>query len=507
MRSKNVAKNIISSLIKQLANLISGLILPRQIIMSFGSGVNGLVTSITQFLSYVVVMELGIEPVVKALLYKPIANKDKKEIEGILKSAQKFFDKVVCAFFIYLIILCFIYPQIVRREFSMIYTVSLLVIISISVFAEYFLGIVYKLYLESKQKTNIISNIQTITIVLNTIISVVLIKIGLDIQIVKLVSAFLFVIRQMVQSIYVKRKFGIVLGKNIKKIKIKNKFEGMAQHIATNVHENTGYVVLTVFTNTLEVSVYSVYMMIIKGIRSIIMSITNSFDASFGDMFAKGEKENLNRSFKAYEFFYFTIITIVYSCTMSLILSFVSIYTNGVTDANYYRPLFAYTIVVAELMWAIRLPYASLILSLGYFKETQKGAWVESILNILLSVVLINKLGMSAISVAVFIVMLMRTIEFIYHISNNILDRKKIYSYRWFLLIIFEFTLTFIINNFIINSSNITSYMAWAKYGVINFLINTIVVLVFNGFFYKEQMMMTKKTIRNLLVKNKRCEF
>lgn len=499
MRSKNVVKNVISSLIKQLANMVSGLILPRQIIITFGSQVNGLVTSITQFLSYIVVMELGIEPVVKALLYKPIANKAKDEIEKILKFAQNFFNKVIYCFLIYLIILCFIYPKIVKEEFSTLYTISLLIIISISVFAEYFLGIIYKLYLESKQKTSVISNIQTITILLNTMISVILIKIGCSIQIVKLVSAFLFVTRQIIQSIYVKKKYNLVLTKDVQELKIKNKFDGMAQHIATNVHENTGYVVLTLFTNTLEVSVYSIYIMVIKGIRSIIMSITNSFDAAFGDMFAKKEEKNLNRNFRVYEFFYFTIITIVYSCTMSLILSFVSVYTNGVTDTNYCRPLFAYGLVISELMWAVRLPYASLILSLGHFKETKKGAWIEAFFNVSISVVLISKLGMTAIAIATFVVMLFRTVEFICHLSSNVLDREKIYSYKWLFLILFEFTLIFIINNSIIAKANITSYMTWSKYGIIILLIDMILVLILNGIFHKKEMIMMIKTIRNLL--------
>ena len=57
MRSKKAIKNIISSLIQQIITIICGLVLPRAIIGTFGSSVNGLVSSITQFLAYITLLE------------------------------------------------------------------------------------------------------------------------------------------------------------------------------------------------------------------------------------------------------------------------------------------------------------------------------------------------------------------------------------------------------------------------------------------------------------------
>ena len=91
MRSKNVIRNIVSSLVLQVVVLISGFVVPKLIISSFGSDVNGLISSITQFLAYITLLESGIGPVVKASLYKPIAQKDNKTIKNILRSSEKFF--------------------------------------------------------------------------------------------------------------------------------------------------------------------------------------------------------------------------------------------------------------------------------------------------------------------------------------------------------------------------------------------------------------------------------
>ena len=146
MRSKKALKNIVVSLLQQLVTVITGLIVPRAIIGTFGSNVNGLISSISQFLGYITLLEAGIGPVIKSSLYKPIATRDKNQIEKILKSSQKFFRILSIIFIIYIIVLCFIYPLIVKEEFETTFTISLILIIAISTFAEYFFGMIYKLY-------------------------------------------------------------------------------------------------------------------------------------------------------------------------------------------------------------------------------------------------------------------------------------------------------------------------------------------------------------------------
>ena len=67
-------KNISSNLILQLVVIVSGFIIPKLLIGSFGSDTYGLVASITQFLSLIMLLEAGIGPVIKAKLYKYIAD-------------------------------------------------------------------------------------------------------------------------------------------------------------------------------------------------------------------------------------------------------------------------------------------------------------------------------------------------------------------------------------------------------------------------------------------------
>lgn len=78
MKNKETLLSMISGLILQFFTIISGFILPKIILSYFGSEVNGLVSSLNQFLAYITLVEGGITGVILANLYKPLVDKDEK---------------------------------------------------------------------------------------------------------------------------------------------------------------------------------------------------------------------------------------------------------------------------------------------------------------------------------------------------------------------------------------------------------------------------------------------
>lgn len=497
MRSKNAIFNIISNLVLQVVVVIYGFIVPKIIIVSFGSDVNGLISSITQFLAYISLLESGFGPVVKAALYKPIAKKDKKEISSIINTAERFFKKIALIFVLYMISLCFVYPLLVNISFGKLYTISLIIIISISTFAEYFFGMAYRLYLQANQKAYVISIIQIVTYILSVIFVVILAKLNCSIQVIKLISGLIFVLRPIMQNLYVRKKYNLNLKENNEKYDLKQKWDGLAQHIAAVIHGNTDITILTIFCSLSEVSVYSVYYLVVKGVKSIIQAFASGMDSIFGNMLAKGEHKNLNKKFKVYELLYFSIVTIAFSSTMVLIVPFIEVYTKGITDANYIRHLFGYLIVISEYIWAIRLPYSTITLAAGHFKQTRIGAWIEAFVNIVISIILVNKFGIVGVAIGTIIAMSIRTIEFIYHTNKYILNRNSITNIKIISLIAIETFLITIISNAII-ITNITTYISWLVNALIVLTIATIITIVLNIIFYRNEVKETIKIIKNL---------
>ena len=502
MRSKKAIYNISTNLILQIVIVIYGFIVPKIIISSFGSNVNGLISSITQFLAYITLLESGFGPVVKSVLYKPIAKKDNKTIANILKSTEKFFRSIAIIFLVYIIILCICYPFLVSKNFGWIYTASLIIIIGISTFAEYFFGMTYRLYLQADQKSYIISIIQIVTYILSTIIIIILATSGFNIHIIKLVSGLIFVLRPILQNLYVKNKYNINFKNADNNYKLKQKWDGLAQHIAAVIHNNTDITILTIFTNLVEVSVYSVFYLVVKGVKSLIQSFTGGIDATFGDMLAKKEKNNLNKKFSMYEILYNTISTIVFTCTIILIVPFISVYTKGITDANYIRYVFGPLLVISEYIWAIRLPYSSITLAAGHFKETRIGAWVECISNILISIILVWKYGIVGVTIGTIIAMTIRTAEFVYHTNKYILDRSIWESIKKIILVIVETILIVFICRYLPYVDN-TNYINWLINAIMVGLVASLVTFILNYIFYKNEFKEVIKIFKNILNRKK----
>ena len=58
-----------------------------------------------------------------------------------------------------------------------------------------------------------------------------------------------------------------------------------------------------------------------------------------GNMYAKGEKENLIETFSFYEWALHTGTVFLFTCTGILIMPFIEVYTKGIEDANYIVPI------------------------------------------------------------------------------------------------------------------------------------------------------------------------
>lgn len=491
---KNIIKNILSSLIQQFIALFYGFIIPILLIQNYGSKVNGLISSIEQFLSYIVLLEFGIGPVIKATLFKPLSKRNQSQLEMILNSVNKFFKKIAYIFIIYILFLILIYPEFIK-EFDKLYVISLIIIISIGRFFEYFIGMTYKIFLQADQKNYIVDNIISITYLLNLIILYLIIKLGFSIQIVKVASSLIYLLRPLFLKIYFDMKYAYKFNKN-SKYSLPQRWDGLFHHVASVIQSNTDIVILTIFSSLESVSIYSVYALVITGVRGIIVAFTNGIDAYFGKLLALNEKENLNRNFQIYSFFFYTITTIIMICTFILILPFVNIYTKGISDANYNQPMFAMILVLSEFMYVIRYPYSSIVYANGHFKQTKTFSIVEPIVNIIVSFILVIKFGLVGVAIGTLISMPIRSFGFIIYGSRKILKNGLIRNLKFIFISITEFLIISFISLFILNIK-VNNYVNFMLYAIIIFLIISFIIIILNCIIYKKILFRIKGRNKN----------
>lgn len=426
-RASRAKVNIVVSLGCQLISIACGLIIPRMMLRAFGSEIYGATTSIAQFLSYITLLEGGIGGVARAALYQPLASEDWDTVSAIVDEIKRFFCIISYIFAGYVIVIACAYKQISSiTVLDWISTFMLVIIISISTFGQYFIGISYSVFLQAAQRSYVGHVVSIIATVINAVMVVLLIHLGCGILAVKAVSSLIFFLRPVFMWIYVKKMFPLVKhpAKKREKVYLKQKWEGLAQHLAFFLHSNTDVVVLTVLTDLKTVAVYSAYHMVTVHIQNLVKSFISGLEALFGDMLAKKETETIHKTFNLYETLISVVSIILFGVTSAMIVPFIRLYTAGVNDTNYIVPQFGFLLIAATLLYCLRMPYYAVVVAAGHFKETKAAAYGEAVINILLSVLLVHRFGLIGVAIGTVVATGYSFVYYVIYLSKSIIHRS-----------------------------------------------------------------------------------
>ncbi len=458
--------NILSALLLQLCTIASGFVIPKIILSYFGSEVNGLISSVNQFLNYVQLLEGGLSGVVMAALYKALAEKNYEKVSAIIKAVKSFFKKIALIYIVYALVMAFVYPLIVHNDFDYWYVVTLIVIISVNLFIQYLFSLTYRLLLTSDRRGYIVSFTQTAFIILNLVFVIVSVKLYPNIHIMKLISAVAFLIQPLVFGIYVKKHYKIDKKAAADKTALKERWAGFGQNLAYFVHSNTDVALLTLCVGLSVVSVYSVHLMIISAVQSIIIAVSGAVKPIFGNILVIKDNEYVNRVFDYYEIGINVLTTVLFTCCAVLIVPFIKLYTADISDADYIQPVFAVLLCVAEAIYCYRDPYVAVAYAVGHFRQTAKYAYIEAGLNIAISLTLVFFIGLIGVAIGTIVSMLFRMIMHVIYIKKNVLNRSVLKWVKNFFSSFGAGAIGVVIAQFCI-SYNVNTYSDWIVYALI----------------------------------------
>lgn len=422
MQNKILFYNSIMPLIYQATTIICGFILPRLILGHFGTEVNGLVNSITQFLGIIAFLELGVGAVVQSSLYKPLADNDNINVSKVIASADTFFRKLGYILAIYVIVMLFYYPYLVKQSFGFMFTATLILAISIRSFAQYFFGIVNRLLLVADQKAYIQYIAQTVAVIANTVGCYILIAFDCSIQVVYSLTSLIFFLQPLAIHMYIKRYYALDRQIHYDVEPIKQKWNGVAQHIAAVILSCSDSIVLTTFSTLVNVSIYTVYYLPMSGARLMIISMISGIEALIGNLWAKQDLAELRKVFGWTEWSIHTGTTLIFTLTAILIVPFVQVYTYGVNDANYMQPLFGVLLVAANSGHCLRLPYNIMILAAGHYKQTQHNYIIAAVMNIVISIIGVKQFGLIGVALGTLAAMVYQTVWMAWYNSKNFIQ-------------------------------------------------------------------------------------
>ena len=430
--------NTFSSLILQILLLINGFIVPWLILSYFGSEVNGLVSSLTKFLSYISLLEGGLTGVVMANLYKPLVEKDNEKLSSVVNTTIKFYKKITKIFIIYTMVLAIIYPLIFNTGFSYIYIFLLTLILSITSLIQYNFSLTYKTLLSADKKVYMVANTQSVLVVLSIILSYISLKVFPEIHIFKLVAALVYIIQPFVFNYYVKKNYDLTKNAEEDNDLLKSRWDGFSINIAAFIHTNTDMILLSFFTNMTTVSVYSIYALVASGLRTVLSFLSNGIKPSIGQLYARNEYAKLSERIDDYELVVFFLVFVLFSVSSLLITPFVMIYTKNITDADYYQPLFGILLMISEGFYLIKTAHVDLAYAANRFKDMKIPCYIEALINILISLILIKPLGLIGVAIGTLVAMIYRMIYHVWYTNSRIINRSQLKFYKQ--LISFSFS-------------------------------------------------------------------
>ena len=485
-RNTRAKKNIVVSLLCQFVTLICGFIVPRLLLEAFGSETYGATSSIAQFLAYITLLEGGIGGVARAVLYKPLAENDRKTISAIMAEVRRFFRGIAFIFAGYVLILACGFKELSGLEsLDWITTFVLVIVISISTFGQYFIGISNAVLLQAAQRVYVTNVVNIVTTLINAVGVVILTAMDCHIITVKLVSSVIFFMRPVALWLYVRRLYRLQPVAKQGKIYLTQKWSGLGQHLAFFLHSNTDVVVLTCLADLRAVAVYSVYNMIVSNMQNLAVSFVSGMEALFGDMLAREEYDRLHQTFGCYETIISAASIVLFATAAVLIVPFVRLYTAGITDSNYYEPVFAVLLILAALLYCLRMPYHSLIIAAGHFRQTSAAAYSEAAINILLSVVLVTDFGLPGVALGTLVATGFRFVYYVWYLSKHIFNRNMAMFWKRLSINAFGFGMIFALGSMVVSCFDIDNYLIWAACGFIVAGIASVTMLAFIVLFYR----------------------
>lgn len=395
MRIKNSAYNSVIRLFSSIIPSILGLILNNLILRKFGADLHGLTGTIGQITVLLTLFESGYALAANVALYKPYLSGDWNKVNAILTAVKKIYIKVGIITAVVSVIFALAGPLIIKSALEYSIVSILIFISSVGTVLGLFVLSKYHVLFHAAQKEYKLSLISLALNVLSQTISIVLILNNQGIVVIRLVAAGVSLLLVPVTIYAFRQNFPQVRLNSPKPDysilqSTKNVF---AQKIASLVFSSTDMLVLSTFIGTLSTSVYAVYNMAFTFAKQILFSIILAPFNAFGQLSAEGDIAKVADRFRIFQFLSIFIINAILTTVMIIVLPFVSLYTLGVPNTGYVSVKIALLFGICAFLELLSNIYGLMANSAGMFSEMKKIAIVGSVVNIVVSMLLVKRLS------------------------------------------------------------------------------------------------------------------
>lgn len=402
-RSQKALKNVSTGLINKAAIMLLSFTTKTVFIRLLGAEYNGVSSLYTNILSVLALAELGLGNVLMFYLYSALEKGDTDRICTLTQQFKKIYNTIiVCVSLVGIAIVPFlgilVKSALPHNELVIYYLLYLL-----NSVASYF--VVYRtMVVHADQKEYLLNNCSMITTIIMYLLQLVYLYIRRDFLGYLLIQVLCTIGNNLVQNQIAITKYPYLKKKPLGNTDVVDK-KNIAENIkatflfkvSDTILDQTDNILISIMFGTMFVGYYANYYMVVAYLAQIASIIVSGLIASFGNLYATGDKERSYNMIKCIMFFFATYGTYCVSCYMSVVQDFIPIwvgseYVMGFDLVIAVMAVF-YLRMVTNTVWICRS-------TMGIFKEVQYINLAAAILNIILSVILGYILGVAGVIVA-----------------------------------------------------------------------------------------------------------
>lgn len=450
----------------------------------------GLMKLFTQMIAYLSLAELGIGSASTYALYKPLVEKNIKQINIVISTIEYFYKKIAQIIIILGILLSFSIPYFIKLESytNEVYLYWILYVINTALtysFAK------YTVLFTANQEYGYVRKVQGMGRILLQIFQVFIL--------IKFKSFSFFIFSMIIESCFIAYLYSKHYKKSynyIEKVKTREKtiikdMKNLFWHkIGSVVIYNTDYIVLSKFMSLSIVGVYSSYIMICQIIMTLMNIITPVITPKIGKFIVTSTKEEIYFQWKKLQGIYIFLSTISIICTYYLMEPFVVLWLGR----EFILPKLTIVLILINLFINLsKIITDTFKFSCGFFDDTYAPI-LESAINLFASIILVQKIGLNGVilgtlfSNIIVIVLLKPILVFKRCFDKNIFVYLKDSFIFLFLVIMSIFSVNKILDLLNLKLISTDSWILFIKesllIGIVTFII-VFLIFLFNKSFRK----------------------
>lgn len=473
-RSKKIEKNLLSEIFPQLIIMVLGLLKSKFFLDYLGENTVGLVNLFSQIVGYLSLVEGGIGQAIIYKLYNPTNRKDYKKVSEIRNGTIDIFKKIMLIIMILSVVVGMIIPFIIKdNQFDSFYILYNFILYAISEVILYTTIFERSIYVAT-EKSYKINRIIKLSLIMKHISEIVIAIALKNITFVFVSLVFLGVIENILIKIMTKRDFNNLPKSEKKDKSVLGEVKNLLVHkIAGLVSSNIDIIIISKFIGLNKVIIYSTYLIYINAVISLINKISRALIGTVGNILVEDRQKSYDFfvKFNSIVFFIAMLVGIPFNLFINY---FINLFYSGKVETSLITSSLFSVILIYNI---IRIPLITYTEGAGLFKETKICPIIESVVNLTLSLILVNIYGINGCLIGTIISLFVS--EYLIKpkiLYKNIFNINFMNYYRmnvkFTVILIIQMLICIIISNHIIINSYILLFVYSIIYFIINFVIN-----------------------------------